>query len=296
MTRRGWLLFGALGVIWGVPYFMIKVAVRELSPAFLVFVRTGGGAAVLLPIAAARGELAAALRRWRHVLVFAALEIGVPWFLLFSAETRVSSSLSALLIATVPLFAALVAWVTRSDHLDARRLTGLAVGFGGVAVLVGFDVGRSDVLATASLGVVGLGYALGPWVVARHLSDLPSLGVVALSLAACTLAHAPAAALEVPGRAPSTSVVLSVVGLTGVCTVVAFMALFALIAEVGAMRATVITYVNPAVAVLVGVGALGEHFGVASGVGFGLILAGCALATRPAPGASILLAPPVAEP
>ncbi|HUI02173.1 MAG TPA: EamA family transporter [Acidimicrobiales bacterium] len=296
MTRRGWLLFGALGVIWGLPYFMIKVAVRELHPAFLVFVRTGGGAAVLLPLAAARGELAPALRRWRPVLVFAAVEIGVPWFLLFSAETRVSSSLSALLIATVPLFAALVAWVTRSERLDARRLGGLAVGFGGVAVLVGFDVGRSDVLATVSLGAVGLGYALGPWVVARRLSDLPSLGVVALSLAACTAAYAAPAALEVPARTPSAPVLASVVGLTAACTVVAFVALFALVAEVGAMRATVITYVNPAVAVLVGVAALGEPFGLASGAGFALILAGCVLATRPAPGAPALVAPPVAEP
>ena len=220
----------------------------------------------------------------------------MPWFLLFSAEQRVSSSLSALLIATVPLFAAVVAWVTRSDRLDARRLAGLAVGFGGVGVLVGFDVGHSDVLATLALGVVGLGYALGPWVVAHRLADLPSLGVVGVALATCALAYAPVAAFEIPGRAVAPEVVWSVVGLTGACTVVAFMVFFALIAEVGAVRATVITYVNPAVAVLVGVGALGERFGVATGVGFALILVGCVLATRSVPGGATLVTPPVAEP
>jgi drug/metabolite transporter (DMT)-like permease len=296
VTRRGWLLFGALGVIWGVPYFFIKIAVREMSPSFLVFVRTAGGAAILVPVAAGRGELAPALRRWRPVLVFAVVEMGVPWLLLFGAERRVSSSLAALLIATVPLFAAAVAVVTRSDRLDARRVGGLVLGFGGVAVLVGFDVGRSDGLAAAALGVVSLGYALGPWIVARHLADLPSLGVAATALSACALVYLPIAVVQAPSRAVASSVVLSAVALTLLCTVVAFLAFFGLIAEFGAMRATIITYVNPAVAVLIGVTALGEHFGVTNALGFVLILAGCVMATRPVARPGSYVAPPVAEP
>jgi drug/metabolite transporter (DMT)-like permease len=290
------VLFGALGVIWGVPYFFIKIAVREMSPSFLVFVRTAGGAAVLVPVAAWRGELAPALRRWRPVLAFAVVEIGVPWFLLFGAERTVSSSLAALLIATVPLFAAMVAFVTRSEDLDARRVGGLVLGFGGVAVLVGFDVGRSDGLAVTALGAVSLGYALGPWIVARHLAGLPSLGVMATALSACALVYLPIAVVQAPARAVASTVVLSAVALTLLCTVVAFVAFFGLIAEVGAVRTTIITYVNPAVAVLVGVTALGEGFGVTSALGFALILAGCVLATRPAGRPGSYVTPPVAEP
>ena len=296
MSRRGWLLFAALGAIWGVPYFFIKIAVRELSPAFLVFVRTAGGAAILVPLAAWRGELAPLRGRWRAVVVFAVVEMGVPWFLLFGAERHVSSSLAALLIATVPLFAAVVAWMTRSDRLDARRVAGLALGFGGVAVLVGFDVGHSDAPAALALAGVSLGYALGPWMVARYLADLPSLGVVAGALTVCALLYLPVALVQVPGRHLSASVVLSTMALTVLCTVVAFVLFFALIAEVGAMRTTLITYVNPAVAVLVGVGALGEHFGASNASGFVLILTGCVAATRPTSGTGAVVPPPVAEP
>ena len=296
VTRRGWVLFGALGAIWGVPYFFIKIAVREMSPAFLVFVRTAGGAVILVPLAAWRGELSPALRRWRPVLAFAVVEMGVPWWLLFGAERKVSSSLAALLIATVPLLAAVVAVVTRSDQLDARRVGGLVLGFGGVAVLVGFDVGRSDGLAAAALGGVSLGYALGPWIVARYLADLPSLGVVATALSACALVYLPIALVQTPSRTVASSVVLSAVALTLLCTVVAFVAFFGLIAEVGAMRTTIITYVNPAVAVLIGVTALGEHFGVTNALGFVLILAGCVLATGPLSRPDYDVVPPVAEP
>jgi drug/metabolite transporter (DMT)-like permease len=236
------------------------------------------------------------LRRWRPVLLFAVVEMAVPWLVLFGAERRVSSSLAALLIATVPLFAAVVAWMSRSDHLDRRRVGGLILGFGGVAVLVGFDVGRSDGLAAASLGVVSVGYALGPWIVARYLADLPSLGVVAAALSACALGYLPAALAQHPGGALSASVLESAVALTGLCTVVAFIAFFALIAEVSAMRTTVITYVNPVVAVLVGVSALGEHFGLTNALGFVLILGGCIVATRPTPGARPSVTAPVAEP
>jgi drug/metabolite transporter (DMT)-like permease len=295
MTRRGWVLFISLGVIWGLPYLLIKVSVREVSPEFLVLMRTGGGALLLLPIAAAKGSLRGLLRHWRPLLAYTGVEIGVPWVLLFSAERKLSSSLAGLLIAAVPLAGALLAFVTGSDQLDRRRTVGLLIGFGGVAALVGFAVGRSDFLAALSLGGVVIGYALGPWLLARYLSDLPPLGVVAGSLVICAVAYAPIAAFSLPKHALTASVIESIVVLTVVCTVVAFIIFFALIGEVGPYRATVITYLNPAVAVLLGVSVLGEHFGVATGVGFALILTGCFFATRSAPNPSPPL-PAVAEP
>src|ERR1700678_945550 len=132
MTRRGWVLFIALGIIWGLPYLLIKVSVAQISPAFLVFVRTGGAAVLLAPLAAARGDLRKVLPYWRPLVVYTVVELAVPWFLLFRAEERLSSSLSGLLIAAVPLVGALLAWLTGSDHLDSRRLLGLAIGFAGV--------------------------------------------------------------------------------------------------------------------------------------------------------------------
>jgi drug/metabolite transporter (DMT)-like permease len=281
MSRRGWAYFVAVGIIWGLPYLLIKISVREISPPLLVFIRTGGASVVLVPLAAARGALLPALRRWRAVLVYTCVELAVPWVLLTNAERRLPSSFTGLLIASVPLAAAVLAWVTGSDRVDLRRLAGLLLGLGGVGLLVGFQVAGSQVLAVLSLLVVAIGYASGPWVVAHRLNGVPPLGVIACSLCFCALGYAPAALLTLPTRTLSASVAGSAAGLTVVCTIVAFLLFFALIAEVGALRATLITYVNPAVAVVLGVAILGEHFGVGSGVGFVLILGGCFLASRP---------------
>ncbi|MGH9297189.1 MAG: DMT family transporter, partial [Acidimicrobiales bacterium] len=166
-----------------------------------------------------------------------------------------------------------------TDRLDHRRLLGVLVGLGGVAALVGFDVGSSDVLAALSMAVVAVGYAVAPSIASRYLSDLPARGVVAVALAICAVVYAPIAAFSLPGRALSGEVISSVAGLTVVCTIVAFLVFFALIAEVGPARSTVITYVNPAVAVLLGTTVLGEHFSLGTALGFVLIVAGCFLAT-----------------
>ncbi|MDA8297587.1 MAG: DMT family transporter [Actinomycetota bacterium] len=296
MTRRGWLLFVALGIIWGLPYLLIRVSVREISPELLVFIRTGGAALILVPIAAARGEFGPALQRWRPILLYSAVELAVPWLLLFSAEQRLSSSVSGLLIATVPLFAAMLAWASRSERVDARRLVGLGVGIAGVAAIVGFDVRSSGLLDVFALFVTAFGYALGPWVFARYLAGVPPLGAVALSFAFCAVAYSPSAAVSLPRRALGASIVESIVTLTLVCTIGAFLIFPALIAEIGAMRATLVTYVNPAIAVLLGVIALNEHFGVATGIGFALILGGCVLASRPVREGKAMAPPAVSEP
>ncbi len=281
MTRRGWVYFVAVGVIWGLPYLLIRISVREISPPLLVFIRTGGAALVLMPLAAARGALVPAIRRWRALLAYTVAELAVPWVLLFNAERRLPSSLSGLLVAAVPLVAAVLALVTRSEHIDFRRVAGLGVGIAGVAVLVGFSVAGSQLLFALSLGAVVVGYALGPWVVDHKLRGVPPIGVIAWSVLLCAIAYAPAALLDLPTRPLAASVVESAVALTVVCTIVAFLLFFALINEVGAMRATLVTYVNPAVAVILGVAVLGEPFGLATAAGFVLILAGCFLASRP---------------
>jgi drug/metabolite transporter (DMT)-like permease len=280
MTRRGWLLFAAMSVIWGVPYLLIKVAVDELAPATLVLLRTGIAAVLLLPIALARGQVRPLLPRWKPLLAYTVVEICGPWLLLGFAEQRLSSSLTGLLIAGVPLVGALLArFGPDRERLGGRRLAGLLVGLAGVAALVGFEVGAGDVRAIVAIALVVVGYALGPAILARTLSDLPSMGVVAVSLAISAVVYLPAGILQAPSAWPSAKVVLAVLGLAVVCTAVAFLVFFALIAEVGPARSTVITYVNPAIAVLLGVLVLNEQFTAATAAGFVLILLGSVLAT-----------------
>jgi len=285
MTRRGWLLFSAMAVIWGIPYLLIKIAVGELTPVTLVFLRTAVGATLLLPIAAARGGLKPLLPYWRWVLAYTVVEVSLPWFLLSDAERRLSSSLTGLLIAAVPLIGAVVTWLTRGDdRLDIRRIAGLGVGLVGVGALVGLDVSFRDLGAVGEVALVALGYATGPIIVSRRLPSVPSIGVVAASLVVTALAYAPLALRQLPATVPSPRVLLAVAILAVVCTALAFLLFFALIGEAGPVRATVITYFNPAVALLLGVTLLQEPFTLGAVVGFSLILVGSLLATRRASG------------
>jgi len=268
-------------VIWGIPYLLIRVAVEELSPPALVFWRTAPAALLLAPFAFRRGRLRPLLARWRWVTAYTVVELAVPWLLLFHAEQRMSSSMAGLLVAAVPLIAAVLYRAAGAgEHLDARRLTGLIVGFAGVAALVGIDVSGTEPLAVVEVLVVAICYATGPLIISRHLAGLQSLGVVAASLVLVAVAYAPAGLLTLPASV-SADTVAAVATLAVVCTVLAFVLFFALIREVGPSRATVITYVNPLVAVLLGVTLLSEPFTLGIAVGMPLILIGSVLGTAP---------------
>ena len=267
-------------LIWGVPYLLIKVAVDDLGPSVLVFCRTTIGAAILVPVALARSELAVVLTRWRPLLVYTAVELALPWLLLSVAEQRLSSSIAALLIATTPLLSLLVVWsLGERGSYGGRSLAGMAIGLAGVAALVGFDVAGAELPSAAMVVAVATCYAVGPVIFARRLSELPGLGVAAASLAICAIGFAPVAALQLPERAPTATAALAVAVLGTVCTALAFLVFFALISEVGPVRAMVFTYVNPAVAVAIGVTFLREPFGLATASGFVLVLVGSILAT-----------------
>jgi drug/metabolite transporter (DMT)-like permease len=282
VSRRGWVLFLAMAVIWGVPYLLIKVAVEALHPDVVVFGRTVVGAVLLLPFAAFRRELRPVLAHWRPLLLFAFVEITAPWLLLTEAETKVTSSFAGLLVAVVPLIGAVLAAATAaSDRLNRGRLIGLLVGFSGVAALLGIDLSgaHGQVLASVFIILTAVGYAIGPMIIAKSLSDVPSYGVIAWSLGLNGLVYLPFAVRDAPSSLPSARVLWSVLGLGAVCTATAFVVFFSLIAEVGPQRATVITYLNPAIAVGLGVSVRGEPFTVGMAVGFPLVLLGCWLAT-----------------
>jgi drug/metabolite transporter (DMT)-like permease len=283
MTRRGWTLFTAMAVIWGIPYLFIKIAVVELSPVSVAGWRTVIAAAILLPLAARQGALRPALRAWPYVVAFGLLEMAVPWVLLGHAETRVPSGFAGLMLAAVPIVGTVVSWLLGDKHALSRvRLLGLAVGVIGVGALVGLDWagGTIDPLSVLELLVVAICYAVAPAMAVRKLAHVPSMGVVSVSLAAVAVLYFPVTVFSVHDGLPSPKVVGSVLVLALVCTALAFVLFFDLIAEAGPVRATVITFVNPAVAVALGVIVLSEPLTVGTLVGFPLVLLGSYWATR----------------
>lgn len=284
MTARGWFLFSLMGVIWGIPYLMIKVAVDEVSPSVVVFTRCAVGAALLLPFAIRQGGLAGTVRaHWRPMLAFAVIEIMVPWWTLTDAERHLSSSTAGLLIAGVPIVGVAAArFLGDTERLGARRVTGLALGLAGVAVLTAPHLTGGDARSLVEVLLTVVGYATAPLIVARRLKDVPSLHLTAACLALAALVYAPAAAFTRPEAIPSGQVLASLAGLGVICTAVAFVAFLELIKEAGPTRATVITYVNPAVAVAAGALFLDERLTPGILAAFALILAGSVLATATA--------------
>jgi drug/metabolite transporter (DMT)-like permease len=286
VSKRGWALFAAMSVIWGMPYLLIKIAVGGVPVPVLVLARVAVGAALLLPLALRRGQFAALKPVWRWVAAFAFVEVIVPWFVLSEAERHITSSLSGLLIAAVPIIMSLLALlISDGDRPSPMRWTGLLIGLVGVGLLAGPKLFGSHVSAPVALSVggalfVALCYATGPLIANRKLAGVPSVAVNAASLSLAAVVYAPLAALDWPSSVPAAKVLLSLAGLAVICTALAFIVFFSLIAEVGPARASVITYVNPAVAVVLGVAVLGEHVTPLMLAAFAAILAGSVLATR----------------
>jgi drug/metabolite transporter (DMT)-like permease len=281
------LLFALLGVAWGIPYLLIKIAVRQLDPAMLVFARMGLAAAILLPVAAVRGELVPVLRRWRPLVAFTLAEMIGPQFLLGTAEERLPSSTTGLLIAAVPLASVGVAFLLgRPERLARLNWLGIALGMAGVAALAGFAVSGSDLGALGEVMLVVAGYAVGPAILARWMPGLPGAGIMAIGFAITTAAYAPvvAATHSWPSAWPSASVLVSLALLAVVCSAGGFTLMAALVTEAGPVRATTVTYLNPAVALIAGAAVLGEPVTAWAVAGFALILAGCYLVTARATG------------
>jgi drug/metabolite transporter (DMT)-like permease len=283
MSPRAWLLFAAVSVVWGVPYFFIKVAVdADVPPAFVAWSRIALAAAILLPLAAHRGALHGLGDRWRPIAAYAATEIAAPFTLIAIGEQDVASSLTAILIASMPLVMAVVALgLAPEERPTGLRLVGLFVGLAGVVALLGIDVAgtSSELLGAGLILVATVCYATAPIIIKRSLTDLDPLGPVALSLGLSTLALLPAAIAAPPDAIPSFDAFASIVALGVVCTAAGLVLFFLLIAEAGPSRASVITYFNPLVAVALGVVILNESLGAASVAGLLLILAGSWLAT-----------------
>ncbi len=283
MTRRAWLAFAAASVLWGIPYMFIRIAVRGgVTPFTLAWGRITLAAVVLLILARRAGVLHTLRGRWRWLIAYAVAEVTIPFPLIAIGEEHVASSLAAILIATVPLISAVLAM--RFDHTERPtrvRALGLVVGFAGVVALVGIDVAGHTAELIGALAILGaaVGYSIGPMVIKHRLTGLDARAAIGGSLAVASLLLLPAALLDLPRRTPTAGAVISVVVLGLVCTAAAFVVFTVLIREAGTSRATVITYVNPVVAVGLGVALLGEQPGAGAVAGLLLILAGSWLST-----------------
>lgn len=281
-TRKGWILFAVMSVVWGITYLFIKEAVESYSPAAVVAGRTLIGGLLLLPFAIRAGVLKEALRLWPWLLVFGVIEMAGPFLLLSHAETQLPSGLTGLLVATVPLFATLIG-LLRGDRstLAPLRLGGLLIGFVGVAIVVAgpglFPNEPGSILAIGEVLLTALLYAIAPFVIAAKLSHVPSLGTITLSLLVIGLAYLPAALLT-QHEVPTVRSTISLLLLAVVCTAVAFVAFFALIREVGPVRAPLFTYVNPVVAIVLGAALLAEPITPGLLIGLTVVLVGCWLA------------------
>src|SRR5664280_930737 len=261
MSRRGWALFGAMAVIWGIPYLLIRVAVRQLDPGVLVFGRTLPAAILLVPLVIARNQFALLWSHLKWIAIFAIIEFGIPWYLMATSERHITSSLTSLLICAVPLFSVVGQRVRRTeDHVTPRRLLGLAIGAVGVALLV------------------CLGYSIGPVILATKLQHIPGVVVVAGATSVVALCWIPWTIAHWP-RAISAETWTSVAVLSVVCTAGAFLTFFELIKEVGSTRSVVVTYVNTAIAVVLGVVFLNEPLTIGIMLGFPLVLVGSIFAT-----------------
>ena len=282
VSVRAWWLYAGMALLWGIPYLFIKEAVATISPAGVVAGRTLLGALILLPFALRAKALGPALKKWPWVLLFGAIEMAGPFLLLSRAETVLPSGLTGLLVSTVPLFAAVIAMLAGDrGMLKPLRAAGLVLGFVGVAVIVAgpslVASGSGALIALGEVLLTAILYATAPFVVAHKLADVPSLGTMTLSLGAVGLVYLPIGLVTQHG-VPTVRSSVSLLALAVLCTAVAFIFFFALIAEVGPARAGLFTYVNPVVALGLGAVLLGEPITPGLLIGFPLVIVGCWLA------------------
>jgi drug/metabolite transporter (DMT)-like permease len=286
VSRKGLLLFLGAGIAWGMPYFFIAVALHGFSTVSIVWLRVAIAVAILLPLAIRQNVLRPALRAWPWVVAFAVLEMVGPWYFITEAERSISSSLVGLLITTVPFIAAFVVGL-RGDKSawHPKTVLGLFIGLAGVISLVGLDVfaGVIALFPVILVLLAAIGYAVAPIIANEKMSDVPTLGVITLSLIVVMIIYAIPAAFTLPAdiaAGPTTNEWLSVVFLGVVCSALAFVMFFALIKEIGPARATLITYVNLLVAMILGIVFLQEPVTVGIVVGLPLVVIGSYLASQ----------------
>ena len=283
MSRKGWGLFALVGVLWGVPYMFMKIAVEELAVPVIVFSRLLIGALVLIPLAFHQKTITAALEYWPYIAFYAVLEMVIPWTLITTAQKDLSSGVVALLVATVPIWATLFAHHTGDSTAAHRtRIFGIALGFIGIAFLVGFeslnDVGNIRALIQVLMASVSYAYAVN--MITRKAPGASGIAINGIAMSLSALLFAPFALTHLPKTMPSTEAVMATIGLGIICTALAFWVFFLVLDEIGPARASLVVYPNTAVAVVLGIFLLDESLTLAIVIGLPMVLLGSYFASR----------------
>jgi drug/metabolite transporter (DMT)-like permease len=283
MSRRNWFLFFFVGFIWGIPYLLIKVAVEDLSPPVIVFARVAIGAAILIPIAMKRGSLMPAIKAWKYVIPYAIGEMVGPWFLITAAEQKMTSGLTGLLVATVPIWTTIIASLHGDKTVwQAKRLLGIFVGFVGIVLVVGIESfsGRQSIVAIAMVIIASIGYAWAVTMVTTKIPHIEPISINGVAMVFTAIVYLPFVFLNAPEQMPSLSVLGSVLALGLFPTAMAFILFFQLIKDIGTARGSLVTYLNTAFAVILGVIILREPFTLGIALGLPLVLIGSYFASR----------------
>jgi len=286
MSRRNLALFILAGFLWGIPYLLIRVAVDHetgFSPAIVVFSRVFIGALILVPIAIYDKSIFAAIKGWKYIAVYALFEMAIPWILIGTAEQSITSGLAGLLVASVPIFSTIIASMYGDKSVwPPRRLFGMAIGFLGVFLLVGIEsfTGSSDPVAIFMMLGASVGYAYAVIYITNKMPGVSGVAINAIAMAMTALLYSPALFLAWPDHQVSQSAIYSIIALGIFSTGIAFAVFFTVMAEIGPTRASLVTYMNTAFAVVLGVLILSEPLTIGIIVGLPLVLIGSYLASR----------------
>ncbi len=277
MDRRSWTWLLILGAIWGASYMFIEIGLRDMGPAVIACARVALAAALLLPVAAMHGAFAGVRSRMGWLIVVGTVQVAAPFVLIGQGQEEITSSLAGILVASAPLFTALLAVrLDQEERSRGLRLVGVIVGFLGVAVLLGLDLGGDGAALLGGLMVVlaSLGYAIGGLIVKTRLTGIAPLGMSATVMAVSTVVLLPLALLTAPDSVPGIGPVAAILTLGVIGTGAAFVILFWLISTAGPARAWIVTYIAPAFAVVYGATLLDESIEPATVAGLVLILSG----------------------
>jgi drug/metabolite transporter (DMT)-like permease len=283
MTRKSWIQFGFVGILWGIPYLLMKVAVADIPPPMIVAGRTLIGALILIPIAIKKNTLKDAIQGIKYVAPYAVLEMVGPWILITNAEKQITSGLAGLLVATVPIFSTIFSSL-RGDHTvwQPKRIVGLVVGFTGIVALVGIEsiTGASNPKAIAMVILASMLYAYAVLMITTNLPGVDGIAINGVAMGITCLFYTPIAIAMWPTHHVSTKAIGALLALGVFSTAIAFMLFFIVIVEIGAARGSLTTYVNTAVAVLLGIIILGEPITLGIIVGLPMVVLGSYLASR----------------
>ena len=283
MSKRSLTLFLAVGLLWGIPYLFMKVAVVEFQPSVIVFSRVLIGSAILVPIAIRRGALAGALKNFRYVMPYAIGEMIGPWILITTAEKKLSSGLAGLLVATVPIWSTVITSIYGDRSVwHRKRLMGLIIGFIGVFLVVGLESfsGEQNLLSIGMILLASVGYAWSTIMVNRKIPHVDGIAINGTAMAITAIFYLPFAVIQMPDHLPSLKAGASVLALGLFSTAFAFIDFFIVMNDIGPARASLVTYINTAFAVLLGVVLLGEPLTLGIGIGLPLVLIGSYFASR----------------